>query len=358
MDPFFSSPFLTVSRDPSTLSDSMPRKMKILDSWSDSTVEQDFPYQDEVHIDEFIVFGYGLWSQVGKGKIHHEDTGETVEVVIKVFQQSKFPTYNSGAEVAWKEARAYKAMSRLQEMSTLASLKQPLSEESVSSLLDKLVPTLHEVHQCGIAHNDLHVDNVLIETTSTEAGALLFPKIFFIDFAMSAVADDETIAKDGRMIIGVVGELGVKHRHQVVLRWRDRHQDEPYARETFINVHLEYRKTRERKLPLGHYDFVEEFRAMCEGKHLPSVKTKTPSSNVGRNTRSETTVSESKTRRSQVKDASTTVARGKRKASTAEAPQPSEAGSKRRRAAEREVTEMRMTRSQTKAALKRGRKKR
>ncbi|KAF5358977.1 hypothetical protein D9758_004890 [Tetrapyrgos nigripes] len=305
MDPFFSSPFPS-SKPTSTEfgTSSTLSSMKILESWTDS-----------------LTSGEWRWSQVWKGKLCPEKKKGSVkkgsrvkkgpskpeeekQVVIKIFQQSKFPEYYSGAEVTWKEAHAYKKMMKLQgkvipksfgfhkvyapasngrpepcyahvleylPLSSLRLLEQQarstrLSGETVSSLLDNLVSSLHEVHECGIAHNDIiNISNVLVETSTTDAEVLLVTKVVLIDFSMSVDAEPDALKNDGNSVIGLIGELHVSQRILTVLQWYERNSDKPYAKGVFANVDLNPGKKRKPRIPGEYPESFKRFRAITLG---------------------------------------------------------------------------------------------
>jgi len=104
---------------------------------------------------------------------------------------------------------------------TLTCISSPLADNTISSLvrlltfyippgllnniyqLDSFIPSLHRIHQCGIAHNDLSRANVLvqIENTSSSQSPQIVSKVYFIDFAMSVETDTNSIKNDGDRLV-------------------------------------------------------------------------------------------------------------------------------------------------------------
>ncbi|KAF5338849.1 hypothetical protein D9758_015573 [Tetrapyrgos nigripes] len=191
----------------------------------------------------------------------------------RIFQQSRFPFYRNRAEIAWNEARAYKQLKDLQgtiiprsygfhkvyvpadgseepcfahivehvALSSLESLKKYglLNEEVLFSLLNALIPSLHEMHNCHIAYNELWVNNVLVETACQKGQAApLITKVVFVDFALSSKEDVDSIREDGDFVVGVVTHLHGDPAVPIVMDWKNQHTKKPYATKTFENVLL------------------------------------------------------------------------------------------------------------------------
>ncbi|KAF5338868.1 hypothetical protein D9758_015563 [Tetrapyrgos nigripes] len=260
MDSFFSLLFPSLQPTPPTFS--KPETLSILESWRDVNFDPHFDFHAEVNVDDFIISGQCQWVQVWNGRIHHKD--QTIEIIIRIFQQSRFPFYCNGAEIAWNEACAYKQLKDLQgtiiprlygfhkvyvpadgseepcfahivehvALSSLESLKKygPLNEEVLFSLLDTLIPSLHEMHNCHIAYNKLWVNNVLV---------------VFVNFALSSEEDVDSIREDGDFVVGVVTHLHGDLAVPIVMDWKNQHDKEPYAMKTFENVLL-YGQERDR----------------------------------------------------------------------------------------------------------------
>ncbi|KAK7450625.1 hypothetical protein VKT23_012935 [Stygiomarasmius scandens] len=293
MDTFFSSPF------PRSNLSSHPEypSIHILQSWNDSvpTIQSSLCIQS-IRVDQPIASGDGKWAQVWRGMIHYgtkpgAQNKETIEVVLKIFQESLFPETDedeismTGAALALKEARAYRAMKSLQgidvpvsygfhkalvsycgeeyepcfmhilqfiPLPTLTSISSPLTDDTISSLLDSLIPSLQRIHQCGIAHNDLSLANVLaqIENTSSSQSPQTISKVYFIDFAMSAETNTKSIKDDAESVIGVLSLLRVHDPDGSVLHWYQQHLGEPCA-SMFRNVRL--KEMPKNRKPFGIY---------------------------------------------------------------------------------------------------------
>ncbi|THU90866.1 hypothetical protein K435DRAFT_863951 [Dendrothele bispora CBS 962.96] len=209
------------------------------------------------------------------------------EVVFKIFQESLFPKTDegegalSGIDLAQKEARAYRAMKSLQgtdvpvsygfhkalvcyhrgeyepcfihilqfiPLSPLNCILSPLTDDTISSLLDSFIPSLHRIHQCGIAHNDLDLANVLVQTASESPQ--IISNVYFIDFAI---------------VIGILSLLRVHDPAGSVLRWYKQHYEESCAT-MFRNVRL--KEMPKKTKPFGIYpEGTKRFRDIVSESH-------------------------------------------------------------------------------------------
>ncbi|THU97470.1 hypothetical protein K435DRAFT_838617 [Dendrothele bispora CBS 962.96] len=132
---------------------------------------------------------------------------------------------------------------------TLTSIPLPLTDDTVSSLLDSFIPSLYRIHQCGIAHHDLSPCNLLvrIENNDSQSQVPIISKVLFIDFAMSVKTDVKSVKSDANSVVGVLSLLDVDDPQGSVLRWYEQHLEEPCAA-MFTNVHLKARPKTGRQI--------------------------------------------------------------------------------------------------------------
>ncbi|KAF8530742.1 hypothetical protein JB92DRAFT_2857718 [Gautieria morchelliformis] len=206
--------------------------------------------------------GDAKWSQVWRGVMTSQDFPDLspVPVIIKLFQESylgfgpeigdlwgnsEYAEWLPGARLAANEAWAYDRMRALQgrtvpwsygfckcllpngeatfghvmeviegpTASTTTADELGLDEVGIFNLGDALATALHEIHECGVLHNDVKEDNVIIHHNSSNQDC----NVVLLDFALCTTLGPppeqmEVVFQDMLRITRVFSALGIKPR--------------------------------------------------------------------------------------------------------------------------------------------------
>ncbi|KAF8484077.1 hypothetical protein JB92DRAFT_3031708 [Gautieria morchelliformis] len=206
--------------------------------------------------------GDGKWSQVWRGVMTSQDFPDVspVPVIIKLFQESylglgpeigdlwgdlDYAEWLPGARLAANEAWAYDRMRALQGRTVpwsygfckcllpngeatfghvmeviegpTASTTTPdelgLDEVGIFNLGDAVATALHEMHECGVLHNDIKGDNVIIHHNPSNQDC----NVVLLDFALCTTLgppseQTEVASEDMARITRVFAALGIRPR--------------------------------------------------------------------------------------------------------------------------------------------------